>query len=203
MVNFALNVSQHQGMTPLADSAVYQKLLGTKYSRAVNVLGTQGSKIHVTDLSFAIFDELVPAERLAVLTFGDIVKYRKETEVHREAFLEHIATLQSKQGAFEGGDYSGAIKDIVAADIIPEARKFKNAVDDAYAKLFGNLVKTTLSYLGGGAALQIFGDISWANLLRLAGLAGAAIGKTAMDATLEVRADRRNCAISYVLGLEK
>jgi len=203
MMNFALNISQHQGITPLADSATYQELLGTKYARAAEVLGNTGSKIQVTDLSFAILDELVPAERLEQLKFIDVVKYRKESERAREAFLEHLSALHAKQGMVADGDYGGAIKNIVVTEIIPEARKFKNEMDRVYGEMFGSLAKTASGSLGTGAALQIFGDISWANLLRLAGLVGAAIGKAAIDARQQARSARHDCAISYVLGLDK
>jgi hypothetical protein len=206
MVNFALNASQHQGVTPLADSAVYQKLLGTKYVRAAfaaSAPGKGGSAVHLTDLSFAILDELVPAERLEQLSFVDVVKYRKESEGGREAFLEHLSTLHAKQSGITDGDYARALTKIVNTEIVPEARKFKNAMDGAYSKLFGNLAKTALGYLGSGAAIQIFGDLSWASLLRLAGLAGAAIGAAAIDAKQAVSSARHDCAISYVLGLDK
>lgn len=204
MVNFALNASQHQGVAPLADSVVYQKLLGAKYVRAASRASVEsGSAVHLTDLSFAILDELVPAERLEQLKFIDVVKYRKESDGAREAFLEHLSTLQAKQGAIDDGDYAGVLTKIVNTEIIPEAQKFKNAMDGAYSKLFGNLAKAALGSLGGGAAIQIFGDISWTSLLRLAGLTGAAIGSAAIDAKLAARSARRECAISYVLGLEK
>jgi hypothetical protein len=205
MVNFALNVSQHQGIAPLADAVPYQDLLGAKYARAVRALENTDSKIQLTDLSFAIFDEVVPAERLENLTFKDIVTYRKETGDAREAFLEHLAALGTRQGRVSGeGNYSGAIRDIVVTEIIPEARKFKAHIDRVYDKLFGSLATSAISFLGGGAAaLQILGDLSWPNLLRLAGLTGAAIGKAAIDARQEVRAAHRECAISYVLGLDK
>ena len=199
-MNFALRVSEHQGITPLADSFVYQNLLSTKYARAANTLG---GKIKLTDLSFAIFDELVPAERLEQMTFGDVVKYRKETEQAREVFLEHLAALHLKQGVIHDSDYSAAIKNIIVGDIVPEARKFKNALDNVYEKLVGRLASGVLAYAGSGAALQIYGDMSWAKLLGLAGAVGAAIGAVSISAFGELRAARRDCAISYVLGLEK
>jgi hypothetical protein len=205
MVNFALNVGQRQGITPLADAVPYQGLLGAKYARAARALENTDSRIQLTDLSFAIFDEVVPAMRLEKLSFKDIVTYRKETEMAREAFLEHLIALQTKQGRVNReGDYSGAINDIVVTEIIPEARKFKSQIDRVYDKLFGSLATSSISFLGGGAAaLQILGDLSWPNLLRLAGLTGAAIGKAAIEAKLEVRAAHRDCAISYILGLDR
>jgi hypothetical protein len=87
MINFALNVSQRQGMIPLADAVPYQDLLGAKYARAARTLKNTDSKIQVTDLSFAIFDELVPSESLEQLSFKNVVDYRRETETAREAFL--------------------------------------------------------------------------------------------------------------------
>jgi len=204
MINFALNVSQHHGMIPMADATPHQDLLGAKYARAARTLQSTESKIQLTDLSFAIFDELVPVESLEQLSFTNVVNYRKETETAREAFLEHLAALQVKQGAVdERGDYSGAVKDIVVADIIPAAREFRNHLDGVYRKLFGSLAASTLGYLGGSAGLHIFGDVSWVNLLRLAGLAGAAIGRAAIEAKQAVRALHRDCAISYLLGLDK
>ena len=44
MVNFALNASQHQGITPLADSSVYQELLGAKYLRAASAASALGKR---------------------------------------------------------------------------------------------------------------------------------------------------------------
>ncbi len=115
MINFALSVSQRQGITPLADAVPYQGLLGAKYARAARTLENTDSKIQLTDLSFAIFDEILPAERLEKLTFKEIFAYRRETGAAREAFLEHLAALRAKQGIVsKEGDYSGAIKDILA-----------------------------------------------------------------------------------------
>jgi hypothetical protein len=205
MINFALNVSQREGITPMADAAPYQDLLGAKYARAARLLEKTDFRIQMTDLSFAIFDELVPAERIGPLSFKDIVNYRKESEKAREAFLEHLSALQTKQGnVAKNGDYSGTITGIIDTDIIPAARAFKSEIDSVYDKLFGNLAKDALKYLGGGsAALQLLGDLSWPHLLSLTGVAGAALGATTIEAMLGIRSAKRECAISYLLGLDK
>jgi hypothetical protein len=203
-LNFALNVSRQQGITPMADAVPYQDLLGAKYARAARLLEGTSARIQITDLSFAILDELIPAERIAPLSLGDVVNYRKESTRARDAFLEHLSALQAKQGDVgKDGDYSGTIKDIISIDIIPAARAFKAEIDSVYDKLYGSLAKGALKYVGGGtAALQLFGDLSWAHLLALAGVAGAALGATAIEAMVGVRSVKRECAISYVLGLD-
>jgi hypothetical protein len=205
MMNFALDVSQHEGITPLADAVPYQSLLSAKYARAARAVENTVSKIQLTDLSFAIFDELLPAECLDKLSFKDVVNYRKESEKARESFLEQLSALHAKQGSLEkGGDYIGAIKKIIVTEIIPAATKFKHQIDGVYSKLFGSLATSALVSLGGGsAALQIFGDLSWPNLLHLAGFTGAAIGKAAIEARQAIGALHRECAISYVLKLDK
>jgi hypothetical protein len=135
---------------------------------------------------------------------SEVLKYRKETEAAREAFLEHLSVLQLKYGALkDDADYSGAIEKIVTTEIVPEARKFKNQIDTAYEKMFGKAITSVTTFPGGGGtALQILGDLSWHNILGLAGVAGAAVFKAAIEAEIEARSARRECAISYLLGLD-
>src|ERR1700722_14736051 len=107
-LNFALDVGSKEGFVPLADSTPYGDLLGAKYARAINSLNPPKNKIQVTDLSFAIFDELISNEIIEKLSMEDAVRYRKESQNAREEFLEHMAILQAKQtGIGIDGDYAG------------------------------------------------------------------------------------------------
>jgi hypothetical protein len=154
-------------------------------------------------LSFAIFDELVSTDRLEKLSFKDVIRYRREAEGGREAFLEHLVALQAKQAEIgPDGDYARAIEGIIVNDILPAAREFKNRLDGIYDNLFGALETSALGYLGSSAAVSIFGDLSWPRLLGLAGLVGASIGRAAIDARKAVCSAKRECAISYVLALD-
>jgi hypothetical protein len=203
-INFAVNVSQREGLTPLADATPYQDLLGAKYARAVGALQRTDQKVQLTDLSFAIFDELISTECLETLTFGDVIKYRKAAEDARDAFLEHLAAIHTKQaGIDESGDYTGAIRSIVIGDVLPAASEFKTRIDAIYDDLFGSIAKRALEVMGGGsAALQLFGHLSWPHLLSLAGLTGVAVGGAAVEALQARRAAQRECAISYILSLD-
>lgn len=89
-INFALSVSSKKGFFPLADATPYGDLLGAKYARAMKKLEPEKNRIQVTDLSFAVFDELIPAERLEKMTFKEVIHYRKACEPAREEFLEHL-----------------------------------------------------------------------------------------------------------------
>jgi hypothetical protein len=180
-------------------------LLGAKYARAIRKLEPARNGIQVTDLSFAIFDELVPDERLEKLKFIDVIEYRNKSEGSREAFLEYLAVLQAKQsGIGIGGDYAGAIENLMTAEVIPAARKFKNDLAAIGDSLFGALAKGAVGAVaaGGSAALQMFGDLSWIKLLGLAGGAAAYVTKVGIDGILADRKARRDCSISYILSLD-
>jgi hypothetical protein len=202
--NFALTAGTKQGFVPLADATPYGDLLGAKYARAIKALEPAKSHIQPTDLSFAIFDELVPSERLEEMTFKEIVRHRKASEAAREEFLEHLAMIQAKQASIGiDGDYRAALQRIVKTEITPAARTFKNKLRAIDESLYGALAKGAVGYLGSSAGLSLFGDLSWERLLGLAGFAGAYVAKSAIDAMLAQRAAKRECSISYILSLEK
>ena len=60
-INLALDISSKNGIVPLADATPFAKLLGAKYQRAMKEVDSQKNQIPVTDLAFAVFDELVNA----------------------------------------------------------------------------------------------------------------------------------------------
>jgi hypothetical protein len=158
----------------------------------------------LTDLSFAVFDELVPAEVLTKLTLVEVLKYRKESEIARREFLAQLSAIQSKQPAIgPDGDYASAIDRLIKTDIAPAARGFKSKLQTIRESLFGSLATGVLGFMGSSSAVQVFGDVSWKTLLPLAGGAGAYIGNAAINACLAERAARRECSVSYVLSLDK
>jgi hypothetical protein len=203
-LNFALKINAREGFFPLADAAPFGDLLGAKYARAMNSLEPKKNKLQATDLSFAIFDELIAAETLKQITIPDAIRYRKASEKAREEFLEYLSAIQAKQaGIGLDGDYAGAINRLMASEIIPAARIFRNKLQSIHESLFGTLATGALGFLGTPpAAVSIFGELSWKTLLPLAGAAGAYMGKAAIEAFLAERAARRECSISYILSLD-
>ena len=146
MMNFALSVSSKEGIIPLADAAPYGELLGAKYARAMKKLDSARGRIQITDLSFAIFDELVPGERLERMTFKEVISYRKESEAAREHFLEHLGVLQARHASdADNGDYPGAVKTIIEAEILPAARVLRNKLQTIDESLYGTLAKGALA----------------------------------------------------------
>jgi hypothetical protein len=188
----------------LADANPYADLLGAKYARAINKLEPAKNNIQVTDLTFAIFDQVISAERLETLSFTDIIRYRKASEKAREAFLEYLSVLQAKQADIGiDGDYAGVIEKLVATEIVPAARKFRNDLDTIGDSLFGALAKGAVGFLGSSSALQLFSDLSWEKILALAGVTAAYVTKVGIEGFLADRAARRECSISYVLSLDE
>lgn len=211
-MNYALDISLREGFSPYADMGPYGDLLSAKYSRAVASASTQqGRAIAPTDLSLAILDELVPAEITKSLTIDDAIKYRKESESAREAFLEYLLALQLKLGQVPGdGDYTVAINTMIASDIRPAATQFRNKLDSIYEKLFGKAAgaavasaASAVAWVGSSAAVHILGDVTWQNLLGLTAVAAGYVASEAISAHMDVRAANRDCALSYLLDLEK
>jgi hypothetical protein len=138
---------------------------------------------------------------------ADVVRYRKEAAGAREAFLEHLGTIQAKQGALKPDeDYQATISKIIQSEIVTAARTFKNKMDGIRDTLFGNLAKGAVGALGttsmGSVGLSLFGALSWPHLLALAGPAAAYAANAAIDTVVAKRAADRECAISYVLNLD-
>lgn len=202
-LNFALNVGSKQGFFPLADANPYGDLLGAKYARAINKLDPAVSGIQMTDLSFAIFDELISTERLQKLNMGDVFTYRKESAAAREEFLEHLGAIQAKQSKIGlDGDYAGTIRQLVATEVMPAVTTFKKKMQTIDETLFGAIAKGAVGAVGCSSALTLFSDLSWPKILNLAAVAAAYVAKAAIDAILAERAAKRECSISYILSLD-
>jgi hypothetical protein len=202
-LNFALNMGTKEGFFPLADANPYGDLLGAKYARAIDKLEPAANKIQVTDLSFAIFDELISAERLHKLKIVELIAYRKRSAAAREEFLEHLDVIQTKQATIGlDGDYAGAIRQLITTEVMPAVRVFKNKMQSIDEALFGATAKGLIGAVGGSSAITLFSDLSWPKVMGLAGAAAAYVAKATIDAILAERAAKRECSISYILSLD-
>jgi hypothetical protein len=186
----------------MADASPFGNLLGAKYARAMAAADQVAPRIPVTDLSFSILDELIPAERLKSMSFPEVIKYRKSSADAREHFLEHVAALQVKTGEIpEDGNYQAEIEKIITTEIVPAARDFRNKVTGINEGFVAHLATGLVTFLGGSSAMQIFAGLPWSALLALA--AGAAVvGKGAIDAAAKERATYRESSLSYILSLD-
>lgn len=142
---------------------------------------------------------------------GNAIDYRKESETAREAFLEHLNALQIKlQHVPVDADYSDSVNKVITTEIRPAAREFSNKLDTIYEKLFGKIVGaavvaagSALTLAGSSGVIQVLGDISLEKLFLLAMAGAAYVAPQAIDAVVETRAVSRECALSYLLDLEK
>jgi hypothetical protein len=202
-LNFALNLGTKQGFFPLADANPYGDLLGAKYARAIDKLQPADNRIQVTDLSFAIFDELISTERLQRLKIGEVLAYRKKSGAAREEFLEHLGVIQTKQANIGlDGDYAEAIRQLIATEVMPAVRTLKNKMQTIDEALFGAVAKGLIGAAGGSSAITLFSDLSWPKIIGLAGTAAAYVAKATVDAILAERVAKRECSISYILSLD-
>jgi len=196
-MNVALDTLAAEGFIPLSDAVVHADLLSTKYRRAVEALPNEKLEFQLTDLSFAIFDELVAADRLQKMSIKDVIAYRKDSESAREAFLEHLGALQAKSGAVSD-DYTGDISRVIKAEIIPAARAFRNKIAALDGALCKSLIGQGAVALLGDSVLRMFPHLSWLHIIRLSGAFAATV---LADQFISTKDARRECAVSYVLSL--
>jgi hypothetical protein len=164
-------------------------------------------EVQLTDLSFRVFDELVPAEVLENMSIADVVRYRKDSTAAREDFLQHLSVLQAKQGAIKPeDDYDSAVSKIVTTEILPAATAYRKKLEGIGEAFVGSLAKSAWTAVGsvpvGAVGLTLFGALSWPHLLAFAAPAVAVLGNAAIDGLLASRTAARECAISYVLSLD-
>jgi len=201
VMNFALYIGSNEGITPLADALPFGNLLGAKYRRAIGALNPRENP-RFGELSFAIFDEVVPAEAIGALSFKEVVNYRKTSENEREAFLEHVLHLESQlRGIPIDEDYPSTVSRFVTEEVAPAAREYRNKMRKVYETLFGSVVKSVTTTAAGAGIVQVFADLSWANLLKIAAVGGAALVKHGVDAAIEARAVKRETALAYLINL--
>jgi hypothetical protein len=206
-INVALQASSKNGMTPFADASPFGELLGAKYQRAISTAHESVPAIQLTDLSFRVFDELIPSEVLMKMTIPEIIRYRKDSAKAREEFLEHLSVLQAKQGAIKpDDDYNAAVAKIVMTEIVPAAATYRKKLEGIGETFLGSLAKGAWTAVGtmpvGAVGLTLFGALSWPHLIALAGPAAALVGNAAIDAFIASRSATRECAISYILSLD-
>jgi hypothetical protein len=200
-MSYALHLSGQHGFVPLADTIPYGDLMGAKYARAIGKLNLQ--QIPLTDLTFAIFDELVSSDRLAGLSMEQVILYRTTSESAREAFLEYLTVLQSRLGSVGTDEgYADSVADLVRNEVMPAARKFTNQLQAIGEQLFGALAKGAMGAAGGAGGVQLLGDISLETLLALGAATAVYVGKAAIDAYIAQRAAKRECCLSYLLSLD-
>ena len=200
-MNLALHIGSANEFHLLADAAPYGELLKTKFETAMSQ-PTVEPKVQITDLSFAIFDELVPLERAETMSLKEAVEYRRSSNKARKAFLETVIQLQKKQSGITEQDYASAVRRIVEQDIIPAARRYRNELQTIDEGLAGALAKRGLLGVAGSSFLSFLGDISWHKILLASGFVGAHITGALIDARLKTRAAERDCSISYLLSLD-
>lgn len=202
-MNFGLDKASKEGFVPLADASPYGSLLGTKYARALNRIDAAGHHIPVTDLSFAIFDRLVPEDVLRSMKMEEVIRYRRESEGPRGEFLEYLGTLQQKAGQMDvHANYGEVIDGFIKKEVIPAAKSFSNklmAIGDSFK---GTLAKGVVTASGTAGGVQVFGDISLTTILALTTLTSAYVCNALIDAYVAKRATTRDCVLSYLLSLD-
>ena len=88
----------------------------------------------------------------------------------------------------------------MATEVLPAARSFRNKLQTIADNLFGTLVIGAAASVG---TASVFLDLSWENLLKVAGAVGVTLVTASVNAILAEHAAKRECSISYILALDQ
>lgn len=200
-LNFALSEGAKNGFIPLADAHPYSNLLNTQFKRAVKSLESSDKPISISDLGFSIFDELIPNECIENMDVKKVVAYRKKSEKAREEFLEYLASIQTNLLINE--NYLDGINKLIKKEIIPAVTTFRKKLETIDEGFTSALWRGVIEGTAVSSGVSIFIDISWMQIIALAGTTSRYVLKAAVDNYFGKRALRRECSISYLLSLDE
>lgn len=203
MFNQAIHRSASEGFTPFSDARPYGHLLGQKYTRAGEALKRADGRVSITDLSFAVLDEIVPNDVVSKLSIRDAVAHRKSEAASREAFLEQLGAIHAKMPNLDNPEaYERHLQNVIEGEVRPAARKYRNALSVADDRFKVKLGQGLLGVAAGGGLINLFSNVGWASFLPLAAAGSAYVGSAVLDALASVRAADRDHCISYLLALD-
>lgn len=200
-IHNGLSYGARNGLTPLADAPPYGELVTWQSARPQQGLLNGDSEIPITDLAYSILDEIVPRQAIDSMTLEEAIRYRHQSAHAREEFLEHLSVLQLKARVGTDGELAKSLRRLIATEVLPAAKAFRHKLRAINETFWTALTKGAVGALGAASGLEVFGALSWPNMIPLAGSVGAYIMKSGIDAVLALRAARRESSLTYCLSL--
>jgi hypothetical protein len=198
-VTSAMVVAEETGAHPVATEPILARLLAT---RARGASTEQRAVALAPYVGFEFTRAVIPDEALAHLTIDDVIRYRRESADAYDAWTIAIDASAAQIDDVTGRDAQREVEHLIATDLRPKLREYKNAMVDAREKLFADLIKSvtawqlptlSVAYLSGGNITDTIAAFA-AGTLR-----GAA--PPIVDYLTARRKAARNSPASYLIGI--
>ena len=148
MLNFSTFLAADKDLDMFGESVGMEKLLCAKVGA-----DSSSSQAISSRVAYKLLDSFVPNTAFRGKTLVDIVRFRNKVAKDREKFKEHILELTVDiQSSNEKGKKQRT-NEIVYQKLLPEARKYQNALADNWDEFFKESSKAVIA--GKGQTTQL------------------------------------------------
>lgn len=194
--------SEHYGIPPVSDDAIFAKLLAMRSSSVAYVGGTARL---APFLGLQLVSAVIPDDVLQKLGIEEIDSYRKASADAYAAWATEINRASSKINDIDPSVADTAISKIIAEDLVPKLLECKSEMISVRDKLFGDLIKafSKVHYQLPALSVAYITHDFLAIMASVVGSYAPAVAPAISDYIQDHRAAKRKNSMSYLVGLTK
>jgi hypothetical protein len=217
-INLALLLAQTEGLVLLSDDPIALRLLNLKYERAktVSQVAPSGPIISARSPSFLqkynivglnVVNALLPDAALEKISFKALIDFRSQESAPLERLRQLLNGLVVRvESEPWSEDFERDIVRLIESEIIPEAQEIRDNIRSAYSKMFGGLVKRSVSTVTPTLAMSFLAGLSAGQILTMSCAAVSGALTVALpeivDLWQEQKSQKLN-GLSFLLRLEE
>jgi hypothetical protein len=191
-----LEVAEELGAAPVTDSELHHRLLLMKVARGQENAGRDvplpddAIRLLTSEIASTVLKEVLPEERLAEVSFEDIIKFRSNTSSLRKQFIGDIEARIGKLRTVPEAEEWVYVGRQVLSDLQQEVHHYQAEFIASRDKLWPGIVSSVNSALvTGGLGAVAMSFIGGPGKVLIGSMVGAGIGmlKSALDTRAETR----------------
>lgn len=199
-LNVHMAAAEELGLQLVSDSTMHNRLLLAKSERSIDPSASSavnhGQAEYVANgAMMTVFDRLMPAEALAMISIDEILRFRDETKHLRAEFSTEIKDLVVKHGGLSESQHSNIPIDL-ASQLMKDVRNYGNELESVRDTIWPRLVGSisAAAPVGTSGAGYAASYISGSGYLMAASLLLHALSpiKTLMEIRADVKKVRRS-----------
>lgn len=198
-VTNAMVIESETGLVPVTENAAFARLLALRLSEPRYVGGTPRA---APLLGLEIARAIIPDEALKRLSLKDVLAYRRKTKDVYDAWITQLGRFAAELDADDVAQVEERARKLVATDIVPKIREYRNELEAARDALFGDLIKSVAKWELPTMSLALFAQIASGDglLVFLGALVSASVGPV-VDYIKERRQATQKHGVAYLVGL--
>ncbi len=201
-----LDIADNLRLAPVTDSELHHRLLLMKLERGLRVtdapeaLPEQASQHLTVDIATTMLSSVLPPDRLATVSFEDIVDFRARTQHIRSEFIADIENRVGQLRTVPNAQEWISAARLVKTELGNELQKYQAEFSAARDRMWPKLIKSLNSTLtGGGLGAVLLALTGTPHGVLLGAITGAAL--TAANAVFDFSAERKKVERSQAPSL--